>query len=260
MFARTSSFALVVVMALSSFACASQPDADAEDGVSDDSALTGAQKKCSRAKYDEALGYYKKAVAGAKGRATADVCDGTIEGGYKTEIAANALKAAHICEAFEGVIKTSPYAASLRETLRDTLAYRVATGDLDPTWRNLSAALPGVRMDGGLGHSDVWTLQFAAGGHGTVHTHETNGVEDAYLDKPIRWAVDQRDGKTFVEITGISASDVPIQTRYLLVTEHEAVGPNDEALTSIGLERESDAADPAFPMAGMFWDSEYECE
>jgi len=110
---------------LSLFACASSTEAN-EAPASTDQAATEAS--CG-AQYGVANEHYKNAVAGAK-QHKIDACGGDVGGdlGYISE---EAMKAVSACGAFSNVIKTSQWAAPIREELADTLVLSVLTGDLE---------------------------------------------------------------------------------------------------------------------------------
>jgi hypothetical protein len=121
MFARSIADAACI---LSLFACASSND---EAVASGDQAATGSEVSCG-ASYGPANESYKAAVAGAKAHKI-DHCGGE-EGGDLGTIAELSLKAVSTCGAFANVIKTSQWAAPIREELGDSLVLPFITGDL----------------------------------------------------------------------------------------------------------------------------------
>ncbi len=256
MLARTVSLALATALSLSLFACSSSTGGD-EPSESEDAALSGASTECGRAKYNEALGYYRKAVDGANLRTRQEMCDWTSDDAYLTSIADNAMKAVNSCAAFKKVIKTSRYANNVRTALQDTLTFRILTGDLDPTtFQDLSTALVGVTLEGGMGHSDVWSLAFLANGQGTLYTHEIAADgNDVWNEKAITWSVDQRGGRTFVAISPRGAAAPAVESiHYDYLFEYDVV----EGQTRISLERQGDSND-AFPATQRFYDVRGEC-
>ncbi len=236
------------------FACSASTEEADEPAASDDAAISAANQSCGAAKYNEALAFYKKAVDGANARSRAEMCDWTSDDAYKYEIANNAHKAVNTCAAFKNVIKTSQYAGKLRDALKDNLSYRILTGDLDSaTWRTLETALVGVQMQGGMGHSDYWHLEFKAGNIGTMTAHEWTEEEDKYVDHPIAWGVVQRGGQTYVVVSGMKPpTGTVVRYEYLIKKDVS------EGNTNITLERQGDSND-AFPATQTFYDIEGEC-
>jgi hypothetical protein len=164
------------------FACAgSEPDSAI---ASNDQAATAAEPSCG-ASYGKADDLYEQAVALAK-QHHVDACsgvDGSDEGAYLSTIAAKASQATSTCGAFANVIKTSPWAAPIRDELKGTLVLPLLTGDLQVkdasgavVFDGLAAALPGVTLWGpaaGIygnqkkielgpnGTAKIWTSHFA---------------------------------------------------------------------------------------------------
>jgi hypothetical protein len=248
---RIFAAALLATIAGTAGGCASPSGED--ETSSDDAALQSAQGQCTAAAYNEALSFYKRAVAGANERARVAVCDWD-ESGYQYEIAKNAEKAVNTCSAFEHVIKTSVYAAKVRAALDGTLTYRIVTGDLDRTsWSGLASALVGVSLEGGQGHADRWELTFGEGGKGTLQTHEVDAQgEEVWPVKPITWSVAQRRGQTFVIVVGRAQSGTTVTYDYLL--QHAT----DDGRSEYVLTLQGDP-DAAFPAAERFFDLATEC-
>ncbi len=96
-----------------------------------------AEVSCGDA-YGEALVYYVRAVDASKERLNHGVCES--ETGFLWDIADDASRAVMTCSAFRTVIRTSPWAAPLREVLAESLTYRSLTGELlvikDSIWQN----------------------------------------------------------------------------------------------------------------------------
>jgi len=92
------------------------------------------------ANYGEAFEYYKRAVDDSKDRLRYGVCQS--ENGFMWAIADNASRAVMTCGAFRDVIRTSPWAAPLRQALAPSLTLRSLTGELlvikDSPWQNWS--------------------------------------------------------------------------------------------------------------------------
>lgn len=108
------------------------PDTDMEEDP-----FESAEVSCGDA-YGEALGYYVRAVDASKDRLNHGVCES--ETGFLWDIADDASRAVMTCGAFRTVIRTSPWAAPLREVLGESLTLRSLTGELlvikDSIWQN----------------------------------------------------------------------------------------------------------------------------
>lgn len=117
---------LVASVSCTLFACsAAGPDPIAEEAVEQsEEALTA----CGAAKYSEALGHYKNAVAWSKDRNAHGVCNS--DNGFQWAIADEASRAVMTCGEFRSVIKTSPWAAPLRQALAPSLTLRSLSGEL----------------------------------------------------------------------------------------------------------------------------------
>jgi hypothetical protein len=116
-----ASFAVLSVT-LVGVGCAS-PASDDESGTTD-----AALSSCSADQYDAALVHYKNAVAWSKDRIEHGVCE--TENGYLMTIADEASKAVTTCGGFRDTIRTSPWAAPLRQALGASLTLRSLTGEL----------------------------------------------------------------------------------------------------------------------------------
>lgn len=142
---------------LSLVACAGT-EPSSTDAASSDQAATAAEPSCG-ASYGPANELYKQAVALAK-QHQVDACSASglnenDEGAYLTTIARKASQAVATCGAFSNVIKTSPWAAPIREELQGTLVLPLLTGDLQvkdasgkTTFAGLDQALVGVTLWG----------------------------------------------------------------------------------------------------------------
>ena len=94
---------------------------------------------------------------------------------------AKASQATSTCGAFANVIKSSPWAAPIREELKGNLALAVLTGDLETknakgewTYKGLDTALPGVTLWGpapGV-YGNASKIEFGANGKATLSHHE----------------------------------------------------------------------------------------
>jgi hypothetical protein len=232
MFARIPSFMFAAAVSLSVFACASNVEEGAED-----SAAAESSKECSSAKYKEAQSLYAKVVLAAGHKLHDDGCS------TKREIANDMQKVVSTCDTFRTKIKAGAddKEGDLRALLGTTLAYRIATGDLDPkSWRNLERALPGVVMQGGM-HGNLWRLELAANERGTVGRDEEPAT-------PIRWSVGQSGGKTFLKLKREQPGTSPATAEYRLSSETR----KDGVVTSITFER----ADDSTEFADKFFDAD----
>jgi hypothetical protein len=126
----------VLLTCFAGVGCAANGAESASEDVeaTDEAALVS----CGAAKYNEALGHYKKAVAWSKERLASGTCEW--ENGYLWSIADEASRAVMTCGVFRNTIKTSPWAVPLRTALDETLTLRSLTGDLlvikDSPWQN----------------------------------------------------------------------------------------------------------------------------
>lgn len=176
-----SAWIALAVLSTTAIACAAPTEeAPAADEPAVDEAALSA---CGRARYDAALARYKNAVAWSKDRLAKGVCES--EHGYQWGIADEASAAVMTCGDFRNVIKTSPWAAPLRQVLDSSLTLDSLTGDLkvikDSKWQNWSgvdARFPGLtfwaRGEGAYGSRVIVT--FAAGGKATWGELRMNDV------------------------------------------------------------------------------------
>jgi hypothetical protein len=118
-FVAASSAVLASTLAIAG--CASAP---LDESASSGAALSG----CTSDEYQAALAHYKDAVAWSKDRLAHGVCD--TENGYLASIADAASQAVTTCGSFRETIKTSSWAAPLREALGPSLTLRSLTGEL----------------------------------------------------------------------------------------------------------------------------------
>jgi hypothetical protein len=100
----------------------------AAPGADEAESTEAALSSCTPAAYETALGHYKNAVAWSKDRLEHGICE--TENGYLMSIADAASKAVSACGSFRETIKTSPWAAPIRETLGASLTLRSITGEL----------------------------------------------------------------------------------------------------------------------------------
>lgn len=173
MFARSIA-ALTCILSL--VACAGSEPTSNESAAATDQAATDAAPSCG-ANYGKALAQYKEAVALAKQHKTSacEGVNGSDEGAYLSTIASKAIAATTTCGAFSNVIKTSPWAAPIREELAGSLVLPFLTGDLDAqTFKGLAEALPGVTLWGPASgvYGNQKKLEFAANGALKISTLE----------------------------------------------------------------------------------------
>jgi hypothetical protein len=88
------------------------------------------------------LGHYENAVAWSKDRIAHGVCNS--DNGFQWSIADEASRAVMTCGDFRGVIRTSPWAAPLRQALAPSLTLRSLSGELlvikSSSWANWTGA------------------------------------------------------------------------------------------------------------------------
>jgi len=177
-------FAVLVVASLSclSLACsAAGPDPVEDDAVEQsEEALTA----CGATKYNEGLAHYKNAVAWSKDRNAHGVCNS--DNGFQWAIADEASRAVMACSELRSVIKTSPWAAPLRQALAPSLTLRSLSGELlvikDSSYQNWTGTdrffTTGLsfwaRAEGAYG-SRV-RIDFRAGGKATYGFLDYNAV------------------------------------------------------------------------------------
>jgi hypothetical protein len=126
MFSARSAFLVVCLSVVGSSlpACTAATDEGEPEPGETESALT----TCGSVRYAEALGHYKAAVAGAKGRLAQGACESN--NGLLWPIADQASQAVMSCGEFRNIIRTSPWAAPLRTALAPSLTLPSLTGEL----------------------------------------------------------------------------------------------------------------------------------
>jgi hypothetical protein len=165
----------VSFLGLSLLACSSSSVDESEDVEQSEEALIS----CGAARYNEAFSHYKRAVDLSKGRLRdAGVCEESW--GMQWEIADEASRAVMTCGAFRNVIKTSPWAAPVRQVLASSLTLRSLTGELlvikDSDWQNWSG-VDRFFTEGGLtfwaraegAYGSTVRVDFQANGQATWH-------------------------------------------------------------------------------------------
>lgn len=230
MFVRSLAVAACLV---SLFACASTTGAPAE-GDSNDQAATSAAPSCG-ASYNKALADYKQAVATANQHkiSACDGVNGSDEGAYLSVITQQAAAATSTCGSFESVIKTSPWAAPIRDELKGNLVLPVLEGDLQVkdasgkvVFKGLAAALgAGVTMWGpGAGLvANQSKIAFAANGQATVS--KLNVADDGtqtWADAPATYTLGAISGDA-ITITVVSAG---VTTDYTLTAIDDNGSPD----------------------------------
>lgn len=185
------------VLASCAMACASpteSADADSDPASSEDAVVT-ARTQCSTAAYNKAFAHYKKAVAGAKLRAT-DVCS---DGAMLYDIAGELASAVSTCGQFKTVIATSQWAQPVRDALKGNLALASVDGRLAIKDANgkvslagLDKALPGTTVFGpapGV-YGNMSKITFAAGGVATVANLQlSDDGQASWKNTPARYKV-----------------------------------------------------------------------
>ena len=116
--------ATALVLALTATGCAANTGED--ELMQDTSAVTSST--CTSAQYNQALVHYKNAVAWSKERNSMGICEW--QNGYMTQIADEASRAVMTCGDFRKTIRTSPWAAPIRQALSISLNLRSFTGEL----------------------------------------------------------------------------------------------------------------------------------
>jgi hypothetical protein len=173
---------VLAAAAVSLIACASSEPSSSADGESTDQAATAAEPSCG-ANYGKANDLYKQAVALAKQHkvSACEGANGSDEGAYLSTIAAKASQATSTCGAFSNVIKTSQWAAPIRDELKGTLVLPLLEGDLQikdasghTTFKGLDKALPGVTLWGPASgvYGNQKKLEFGANGVVKISTLE----------------------------------------------------------------------------------------
>lgn len=247
------------VLLLSSIAAiAGCSTGEPEPAVAEDEA---ALVSCGAAKYNEALAHYKNAVAWSKERLSQGVCES--DNGYQWGIADEASQAVMICGAFHETIKSSPWAAPVREVLKDSLTLSSLTGDLlvikDSQWQNwtgVEAQLQGkqfwAQANGAVGSAKQ--IVFGKNGKATfrwvdVSANEWKVNEDAATytvekpngDKGKRRIVVKHGGLTETYTLGVEPgwtyNDAPIFT----ITPEHTGSTHDAGVKMYSLVSECDA-------------------
>jgi hypothetical protein len=121
---NTAKTLFALALLASTFAAAGCASTESDEAESTEAALSS----CTPAAYEAALGHYKNAVAWSKDRLSHEACE--TENGYLMSIADAASKAVTSCGSFRETIRTSPWAAPVREALGSTLTLRSITGEL----------------------------------------------------------------------------------------------------------------------------------
>lgn len=177
-----------LVLSTSAVGCAANTEAASgdDDPATADAAITA----CGSGKYQEALKHYKAAVAKAKQRRSGEACDeATI-----SDIASEAQKAVNTCAAFSNTIKTSPWAAPIREELQGSLILPVLRGEANlKSPSGVKAALAGVTMFGpapGV-YGNVGKIAFEPNGRGYIAILNLDDNGAAHWGRTdTRWSVE----------------------------------------------------------------------
>lgn len=238
-----SHFASAVLLSslVAGIAGCSTEASDAEPAVAEDEA---ALVSCGAAKYNEALAHYKNAVAWSKDRLAVGVCES--ENGYQWSIADEASQAVMICGAFRETIKTSPWAAPVREVLKDSLTLSSLTGELlvikDSQWQNwtgVEAQLEGKKFwaqsNGAVGSAKQ--IIFGKNGKATFQWVDVWSDDWQVKKEPATYTVEKPNGekgkrRVIVKHGGLTEA-------YLLDVE-PGWTYNDAPLFTITPEREAD--------------------
>lgn len=230
---------VVPALVLGSTACSSAPsEASPDEEVeSSEEALTA----CGQARYAEAFAHYKKAVDASKERLRSRTCEWN--DGFLWSIADHASRAVMTCAEFRGVIRTSPWAAPLRQALAPSLTLRSLSGELlvikDSAWANWSG-VDAFFTKGGLSfwaraegaYGPAVRIDFAANGRATwgeLHYDARTG-DITWRSIPATYAVSKatsresgprnvtvtREGKTTTFTLGVQSgyayADAPLFT------------------------------------------------
>lgn len=192
---------LIASLSLTAVISGCSTEAGPDDAQSEQD-LTAASA-CTPAQYEQALAHYKNAVEWSKDRLSHGVCES--EMGYHWMIADEASRAVMTCGAFRETIKSSPWAAPLREVLSNSLTLASLTGDLlvikdsvHQNWRGTEQLLPGVsfwaRAQGAYGWP--YQIDFHADGKATwgyLHYDEASG-DITWKTMPATYTVTKIDG------------------------------------------------------------------
>jgi hypothetical protein len=129
---------------------------------------------CGSGAYQEALGFYRAAVAASKERLAKGVCQS--ETGFLWSIANDASRAVMTCGEFRSVIRTSPWAAPLRTALGPSLTLRSLTGELLVVKDSQFANWTGVERFFAEGGLTFWARAQGAYGPRVVIDFRRNGT------------------------------------------------------------------------------------
>ena len=214
---KTFSAALALAFAPLALGCAVGVEDDGQDTTdANEYAVTA----CG-ASYGEAFAYYKKAVDDSKDRLRYGVCES--ENGFQWGIADNASRAVMTCSEFRNVIRTSPWAAPLREVLAPSLTLRSLTGELlvikDSNWQNWTGVESffdqglsfWARAQGAYGYGVK--IDFGPGGTATwgEHTYDEATGEVGWRTIPATYTVTktsaQASGPRLVTVTREGKTD-----------------------------------------------------
>lgn len=237
MFVRSFAAAACVV---SLIACAG---ADPEPSAASDQAAIAAAPSCGGS-YGPANELYKQSVAIAKQHkiSACDGVNGSNEGAYLSSVGRKAADAVALCGAFANVIKTSQWAAPIREELAGTLMLPYLTGDLVVTdaagktvFQGLDKAIVGVTMWGPASgvYGNHKKIEFGANGAAKISTLEwtsNNAMQPEWRTVDATYTIGAVSGDA-VKITivqGPTTADFELRS-----TKNEWEGPGFE-LQAIG--------------------------
>jgi hypothetical protein len=257
---RTSLPSLLAASALSLAACGGH--IDPSSGAPDEAevGLALATESCGATRYNQALAHYRDAVAWSKERIAAGVCES--EHGYLWQIADATSNAVMTCGAFRDVVRTSPWAAPLRQVLAPSLtslSLRSFTGELKvirdssyQSWTGVEAFFEKglsfwARAEGAYGSS--LRIHFAASGQATVEqlVHDDVTGDISLEESSATYTVEQpgtaagkrlvrvrRGAQTFVFTLGVQNplrySDAPL---FVLMPSIFPAGEEPTALYSL---------------------------
>lgn len=192
---RTFTYLSASAFVLSMIAGCSSGSEEAEPAAETDEA---AVVSCGAAKYNEALAHYKNAVAYAKDRLEHGVCES--DNGYQWEIADEASRAVMTCGAFHETIKSSPWAAPIRDVLADSLTLSSLTGELlvikdsqFQNWNGVEKQLAKgmqfwAQSNGAVGSRSQLVLR--ANGKGTFQYVDTDSQDWTQKKEAASWSID----------------------------------------------------------------------
>lgn len=210
------SLLLASLLSFTSMACTG---AD-EPAPVDDAGLAANEEElssCGSAKYAEALAHYKNAVAWSKDRLARGVCES--DNGLQWQIADEASRAVMTCDHFRSILRTSVYAAPVRQALAPSLTLRSLSGELsvirDSSWQNwtgvesffskgltfwsLGELGPLVRLEFQAGGKAVWNEQLFDAATSAVtwkQTQATYTIVKTGKDKDLRKVIVVHEGQT----------------------------------------------------------------